>query len=411
DDEALRRGQVRLLELEAVFADGALVRARAGERGAPEARAVDEVMAPGAERLDVAVALPDLRDDRDNVRDDPDARFLPTLRRDVPDLCGGRTRVDLEVGAPNLRLLLGDEARRSGVQTIKIAELRREFDGTLVWDPSYIPPCLALSAAPGLLAELRELLSLALSRRRALVDLRHEHDPERAEFLGRDITHYLLLDALGGAIPALRHLLDEPRTHPLAAFLALSSFAGKLTSFATQVAPEELPSFRFVDLRASFGGLVAAIKEILGIAVEADFVRIPLTLRPEDGVWLGRLAGDALTCRAYVLAVESTLPQLELIRGLPRLSKIASWGRIGTHVKQATPGVRIAHLDKPPAEIPRRPRQIYFALLTDDPDWAEVLREQTLAIFAPEPLDHRRVRVELFGVRRGDPDPSAGGSR
>lgn len=398
DDEALRRGQARLLEIEALFADGSLVRATAGEPGAPEARSVDEAMPPGTERIDVALALPELRDDRDNFSGG-ETRYRTSHRRDVTDLCGGRTRVDIEVSAPNLRLLLGEELRRPGLQTLKIAEIVREPDGTLRWDPSYIPPCLSIRVAPGLVAELRELLSLAIARRRALVELRREHDPERAEFLGRDVTHFLVLDALGHALPLLRQLVDEPSSPPLAAYLVLVTLAGRLTSFATQVAPEDLPSFRFVDLRASFSDLIAAIREMLGIAIEADFLRIPLTLRPEDGVWLGRLSDEALQCSAYILAVESPLAAAELAAGLPRLSKIASWGRIGAHVKQATPGVRLEHLAKPPPELPRRPRQLYFALLTDDPEWAEVQREQTLAIFSPEPFDHRRLRIELVGVR------------
>lgn len=401
DDAALRQGQARVLEVEAVFADGTLARARADERGAPPPRAIAEAMPPSAERLDVALALPEFREGADNFAGDVDARYRPAIRREVADLCGGRSRVDLEVGEANLALLLGDEARRPGVQTIKIGEVVRGADGGLAWSTSYVPPCLAIGAAPGLGAELRAILALAIARRRALVELRREHDPERAEFLGRDVTHYLLLDALGGAIPALRHLVEEPGTPPLAAYLTLADLAGKLTSFATQVDPAALPSFHYLDLRASFDGLFAAIREMLGIAIEAGFVRIPLALRQEDGVWLGRLGDDALACRSYVLAVESSLPAGDVAGGLPRLSKVASWGRITTHVKQATPGVRIEHLSRAPAEVPQRPRQLYFALHTDDPDWREVLRERTLALYFPEPYDPRRLRIELFGIREG----------
>ncbi|MCB9568805.1 MAG: type VI secretion system baseplate subunit TssK [Myxococcales bacterium] len=307
DDAALRQGQARVLEVEAVFADGTLARARADERGAPPPRAIAEALPPSAERLDVALALPEFREGADNFAGDVDARYRPAIRREVADLCGGRSRVDLEVGEANLALLLGDEARRPGVQTIKIGEVVRGADGGLAWSTGYVPPCLAIGAAPGLGAELRAILALAIARRRALVELRREHDPERAEFLGRDVTHYLLLDALGGAIPALRHLVEEPGTPPLAAYLTLAELAGKLTSFATQVDPAALPSFHYLDLRASFDGLFAAIREMLGIAIEAGFVRIPLALRQEDGVWLGRASATtrspaALRPRGRVLA-------------------------------------------------------------------------------------------------------------
>lgn len=398
DEAAIRQGQVRVVELSAIFPDGLIADVRAGEPGAPAPRALGDAMAPTAERLDVALGVAELREGADNFAGD-DARYQTRTRREVADLGGGRSRVDLEVCEPRLVVLLGDEARIPGILAIKIGEVIRGDDGAYAWSSSYVPPVLSLGAAPSLQAELRELLALAIARRRALVEVRREHDQGRAEFLGRDITHYLLLDALGTGIPRLRHLTLEASTRPLEAFLALLEFAGRLTSFATQVDPAGFPAFVYLDLRASFGELLRVIRSMLGVALRQSFVKIPLALRQEDGMWLGRLADEASRgCATYVLAIESSLPAAEVQAALPRLSKIASWSRITAHVKQATPGVRIEHLPRAPAELPQRPRHLYFAIHTADADWRSVIGERTIAVFFPEPFDPRRVRVELFGI-------------
>ena len=174
-------------------------------------------------------------------------------------------------------------------------------------------------------------------------------------------------------------------------------FAGALTSFATKTDPAALPPFNYLDLRGSFDELLRGIRAMLGLQVRETFIKIPLTLREEDGMWLGRL-GDDLGCTTYILAVESSMPAGELAQALPRLSKLASWKKIYDHIKLATPGVRLRHLPRPPAELPARPRQVYFTVQTSDPDWRHVLGERTIAAFFPEPFESEHLRLELFGI-------------
>ena len=399
DDDALRRGLVRLVELRAILPDGTPIDVRAEGVGCPPARAIGEVMPPSARALDVAVALPELRDGLENYGGGPEARYRLGVRAGVVDLAGGRSRVDLEVAEPNLALALGEELRESGRVTLKLAEVARGADGSLSYAADYAPPCLHFAAARGLCAALRELLAVAIAKRRALVELRRERAGSAAEFLGRDITHYLLLDALSAGIPLLRHALDTPGTSPLAAHLALVEFAGRLSAFATEVDPAAFPAFDHLDLRGSFEPLLRDVRAMLGIAVREGFIRAPLALRPEDGMWLGRLADDALRrCPVHLVVVESSLPAAEVAELVPRLAKVASWARITGHIKQATPGARLLHLPSPPPEIPARPRHLYFAIAEGDPDWRHVLADRNVAVYLPEPFDARQLRVEVVGI-------------
>jgi len=399
DDTALRTGIVKVTEFRGVLPDGLVAAFRDGEPGAPPSRPLAEHFPATARTLDVAVGAPLLRDGIENFAGNEYARYRTVVRNDVPDLTGARSKVDLELGQPNLSILLGAEIQQSGLAAVKIGEVVRDPAGSYAWNTRYIPPCLSIAVSRSLTAGLKDLLGAAIARRRALVEIRRERDGEVAEFLARDITNYLLLDALGSNIPLLKHLVDTPSTPPLAAHLALLQFAGALTSFATAVDPAELPSFNYLDLRASFDELLRQIRAMLGLQLREKFVKIPLTLRQEDGMWLGRLADDnMLGCASYVLAVESTLPVTELAQTLPRLSKLASWKKIYDHIKLATPGVRITWQKTPPPELPARPRQAYFLINTTDPDWRAITSERTIAAFFPDPFEPEQLRVELFGI-------------
>lgn len=399
DDAALRSGQVKLTELRAILPDGLIVDFRDGEPGAPAPRPIAEHFPATARSLDVAVGVPLLRDGIENYSGNEFARYRAVVRADVPDLAGARSKTDLELAVPNLSLLLGGEAQQSGISALKVGEIVRDPAGGFAWSNTYIPPCLSIAVSRALAAGLQELLGQALDKRRALVELRREREGDVAEFLARDITHYLLLGALSSGIPILKHVVDTPATSPLLAYLALAQFAGALTSFAVQIDPARLPAFNYLDLRGTFDLLLREIRGMLGLTVRDNFVRIPLTLRREDGMWLGRLTDDAmLQCQSYVLAVESNLPAAEVIQSLPRLSKIASWKKIYDHIKLATPGVRLRHLAKPPPDLPARSRQIYFALNTADPDWKFILSERTLAAFFPDPFEPEKARIDLYGL-------------
>ena len=87
---------------------------------------------------------------------------------------------------------------------------------------------------------------------------------------------------------------------------------------------------------------------------------------------------------------------------MPELAKIASWKRIPAVVKNNTLGVPLRATHRPPAEIPIRPRQVYFMIATDDPHWREILNERTIAIYLKPPYDPRHARLTLMGIPARD---------
>ena len=89
-----------------------------------------------------------------------------TVTRSVFGLTQARSERELQFSDPNVTLLFGTETRDDYI-TLKIAEVVRDEGGGFRVSDDYIPPCLALSAAPTLLSGLQELLSEVVARRRA----------------------------------------------------------------------------------------------------------------------------------------------------------------------------------------------------------------------------------------------------
>ncbi|TPV93766.1 MAG: type VI secretion system baseplate subunit TssK [Myxococcales bacterium FL481] len=399
DDGSLKSGQFKLRSLSAVFPDGLCVQFGAEDPGAPAARSLDDYLTSTTAVLDVYVGVRTARanvtlygDASDEVR----TRYAVTERL-VTDTTNPEADLTVSLARPNLTVFLGDEPE-DGVAAIKVAELVRDSSGTPQLSRTYVPPCMQIGAAQYLTSSVTELLSIMVVKARALSEGRRQRDASNVEFAARDVTRYLLLSALSQKIPVVSHLAAAGDTSPIVLYLQLCEFAGMLSSFDASLDPSQLPKFQPTDLRATFEPLFGEIKRMLGAAVRDQCVNVPLDAR-QDGMLLGKLKDERLAdCNLYVLAVESDAPEQRVANDLPPMSKIASWRDIGSIVRSALPGVRLAATHRPPPEVPIRPRQVYFLLKLDGAHWQNIARDRNIAIYLPPPYDPAHAKVTLLGV-------------
>lgn len=400
DVAALQGGQFRLTSFKGVLPDGLPVEFSPGEQDAsPPARPIADHFPATASSLDVYLAVAATREGIANYSENESLAHIRYRmnNRSVADLTVAKSQLGISFARPNVILLLGSESRNDFV-SLKIAEIIRDGSGAFVLSPTYIPPSMAVGASPFILEELKELLSQALVKQRALADNRRQRDQARADFSNRDITNYLLLSVLNTHIPILRHIADATSTSSLAAYLELVQLAGQLTSFSMQIDPSSFPAFIYTDLRSTFEPLFREIKIMLGVVVREVCIPVPLEAR-RDGSWIGRLADDRLLkCPTFVLIAEGDVTEQELANKLPELGKIASWKQIAQIVKTAIPGAPLTATHRPPAEVPIRPKQVYFTIDTEDRYWRTILSERTVAIYFPAPFDSSRVKISLLGV-------------
>jgi type VI secretion system protein ImpJ len=404
DASAVKAGQLALMSFRGVLPDGTPIAFEATSPQRPPSRAIAPSFPSTLRSIEVFLALPTIREGVANYAVGEAAAAMQRYRtatRSVFDLTQARSERELQFSDPNLTLLFGTEAR-DDYAAIKIAEVVRDEGGGFRISEDYTPPCLALSGAPSLLSGLQDLLSLVVTRRRKLAEERRSRDGVRVEFNAQDITRYLFLQVLSGVVPLLRHFCDTPTLPLWPVYMELSRFAGELMTFATDGDPADLPGFNHTDPQAALGKLLPEIRRLLGVVIQDAFVTIPLRAR-QDNSWIGELRDDKLLrCTQYVLAIEAEGEQQQVANEVPELAKVASWKRIPALVKNNTLGVPLRATHRPPAEIPIRPRQVYFMIATDDPHWREILNERTIAIYLKPPYDPRRARLTLMGIPARD---------
>ena len=407
DERALDERKVVVRALAGVLPAGTALCFRAGEPEAPATRAVESHHLPAhKERLDVHLALPLERANgssyaRSEVERGRARYFVDTrsvLDSVSPDPQEARP-VDFARRSPVL--LFGDEAGED-YESIKLAELVRDPSGKLVFSPSYHPPCLRIGAAHALSEGLRRVLSATVVKRRAVAEELRHRDGSSVEFAADEVTRYLALHTLSGAIPLLRHLLDDVCASPYRAYLVLTQLAGQLCAFSADEDPALLPSYSHLDGRSTFEPLLAKLHGLLQVAVATRVITVALESRV-DGMHLGRLQAPELLQPdvRFVLSVQSTVPEHTSYELLPRVAKIAAWTEIPRYLNAAVSTVVLSASTRPPREIPVRPGRQYFLVQTEGPVWRALVNERTIAVHLPPPFDPSSTSVELLAIPRG----------
>lgn len=404
DEASIRGGTFSVRALRVIFPSGVVLDLPEGDPGLPADREIG--LSGSASVVEVFIAVPRIREGTENYavngHEVKHARYVG-WSRDVVDLVGAQSEVEVMFGRPRAFISFGHEDR-SDYDVLKIAEVRRDEVG-FVLSEGYVPAALRLSACGSLLRESRELLSLMVTKRRIIMDSLRQVDASRVEFSAQDVTRYLQLGAINSQIPIIRNLLENTDSSPYDLYTALCQLGGQLASFSTDVSPEDFPVFDHVEPRRTFEPLVHQVRSLLELAMRENFFPVELEAR-RDGMWIAVLDEPRLLdCSLFVLAVEADAPDQDVANKIPQLSKIASWKQIPKIVRSAIPGAPIRATHRPPPQIPIRPRLVYFVIDTSDDFWEQIVRERTIAIYLPPPFDPSRAKVTLMAVPSGNGGP------
>jgi type VI secretion system protein ImpJ len=402
DPGALARGEIRVAAFSGVLPDGMPLAFELGDEDAPAARPIGAHFPAGqAQPLEVFLAMPRERPGSTSFGDTggsaSDKTRFTAINRKVPDLGDEGNLAEVTFGRRNLTVMFGDEAR-DDFAALKIAEVVRDGGGALVPAPTFVPPCLRVTAAGFLMDGLRRVLGLLVGKQRELSDRRRQRDASTLEFDAPDVTLFLQLHALNGLIPIVKHLAETGDVPPYTLYMLLVQAAGSLTTFSAAVEPVGLPPFRFDDLRATFEPLFAILTQLVQQTVKQAHLKVPLQIK--NGVHFGTLEGEALArCRQFVLSVRAAnVPEEQVADRLPSRSKIASWNELETVIRGAKPGVPLRVTHRPPAQIPVRAGVVYFVLDTSNAYWQQISRERRVGIYLPPPFDPAAANVELLAI-------------
>lgn len=399
DARALERGQVALQSFFGILPDGSVAQFEPGHPEAPAARAFEGHFPAHAQTLEVFLGVPREPSAGGYARGPGDARRARYTvdTRTVLDAVGAGDAESVDFARRNFSLVFGDESR-DDLECLKLAELVRE-GGRVTFAGPFVPPSLRVGASAFLADGVRRVLTAAVAKRREVAADRRQRDRSSVEYSADDVSRYLALHALSGAIPALQDIVETGDASPYHAHSLLVQLAGQLTAFAADEDPADLPRYVHAEPRLTFEPLFAKLLSLLRVAVAARTITVPLEARA-DGSHLGRLLDPQwLTSGVrFLLGVQAALPEHQIYGLLPRVAKVASWQDIPHLVNAATSGVPLHPSPRPPREVAVRAGKTYFALQADHAAFQGVLSQRAIAVYLPPPFDAKTTQVELIGI-------------
>jgi type VI secretion system protein ImpJ len=298
----------------------------------------------------------------------------------------------IQVARPNLRLALEGEPLE-GYTAMPVARLVRSAAGVVTLDPTFVPPLLDLAASETLGGTARRLAERVTAKAGSLAGGRRQRNQGLADFSVTDVASFWLLYTLNTHLPALRHLADVRRGHPSGLWEAMTALAGALQTFAP--APRPLPAYEHARPGECFAQLEARLLELLETAVPETAVALPLrTVRPA----VQAVAVDQerwLSAPQWYLAVSASMRQAELVPRILQGCKVGSADVVDTLIRQALPGLELAHVPQPPPAVPVKLDFLYFALRRAGPAWDAVVRARNLAVYVPAELLDARLELVI----------------
>lgn len=409
---ALANRSFSLVSGEFLFPDGSHV--VVPDNAFVEARTFDEAWVEGGKVFTIYAGIKKWSDARENV----------TVIEKIENLSGVTTRfvttadpeevADLHAAGPKSQvkrlsyvMKVFWETERDGLGDyvlLPLAQLER-FGTEIILSERYVPPCLTVSSAGGLLKIVREIRDQIAARGRQLEELKVQRGVQTAEFGSRDMVYLLALRSLNRYVPLLFHLTEAYEIHPWIVYGALRQLIGELSSFSEKVTVLGesvggeliLPVYDHTDLWRCFSTAQALIAQLLDeITAGPDYI-IRLLY---DGAYYAAALKPAIfegRNRYYLVMKTETDPKF-VLTSLGTVVKLSSREHLPILIARALPGIGLEHLPVPPQELPRRAHSIYLAVDHHSDQWALVEKGHNIAMYwdtAPDDLE-----VELMVVRR-----------
>ncbi|MCU6239923.1 type VI secretion system baseplate subunit TssK [Enterobacter asburiae] len=394
DDGALALSRLNATRLVVRFPDGTLVDTDLSDNLPP----VCDLNGITADSVGVVLALPLLSANGGNLDDGRDSerpRRWKQERVSVQELTG-HEQTDIPVLRHALTLRLAHQENTAWL-TCPVARLVRNAQGQWVRDTAFIPPMMALSGSPSLLARLRDLLHRLQARRLRLMAMRREANERMADFAVADVSLFWLLNALNGAAPVLSDLLESPALHPELVFRELVRLTGSLMTFSLEHDLKAIPAYRHETPEQVFGPLLSLLDQLLEASLPSRVV--PVVLKQNGAMWKGDLHDARLREGAdFWLSVRSSMPTHELQARFPQLCKAGSFDDVSEVVNVAMSGMAITPVSHVPAAIPVRLDNLYFALDLNSDAGRAMLAAGNCSFYTPAALGD--VQLELFAVLR-----------
>lgn len=384
DEAALQNGILALRFARGIFPDGLLFHMPAADQAPPE-RNISDLFSPTRESVIVSLAIAHDNPDGPNCAVSPSVmaasqfRFTSELVN-LHDDNNGKDEQAIPVARKNIRFLLETE-RSEGLLQLPMARVIRDGSGRLAYDPSFIPPCLQVSANDRLMGMARRLIEILEEKSVSLSAIRS--GGIRAGFSSQEVASFWFVHTINSSLSVLRHLCLSERGHPEQLYLEMARLAGALCTFSMDSNPQDLPLYEHENLAGCFQALDAHIRAHLELVLPSNCISIPLK-QSDRYFYEGEVKDQRCLGRSqWILAIRSAIGELDLIVRTQKLVKLCSGSLLREVVKTALPGLSLSHYAIPPSAVAPKVEFQYFGVSKSGKQWEEIVHSRQVGVYVP----------------------------
>lgn len=389
DADALQNGILALSHARGIFDDGLAFDMPECDP-LPQPRSFGSLFSPVADHLTLALAVPRWVPEGKNCDLEISGNGVSRYKADVQTLHDentGRDEKPIPLGRKNLRLIVESEADPS-LLTLPVTRVVRDGAGRFIADPTFIPPCIQISASPRLMSLLSRMVDI-LEEKSASVS-QDQQQMGKGKFqtgmTARQVSQFWFLHSINSSLTPLRHFLLSKHGHPEELFREMSRLGGALCTFGLDAHPRTLPSYDHNHLDVCFDTLDEHIRKHLEIVVPAQAINIPLK-QVGRYFYEGEVTDQRCLGRArWILGIHSPIPEAELITRTPQLLKVCSAKFVPDLVKRAMAGLTLTHVQVPPSAIAAKVDAQYFMVERSGPCWEHIVKSRMVGVYAPGEL-------------------------
>jgi type VI secretion system protein ImpJ len=395
DADALQNGMLSVVHARGLFPDGMAFQMPDAD-ALPPVLNINGLFSTTRESLLVYLAVPERRPEGPNCALDSessqmDLRYQAEMLT-LPDENTGRDEKQIQIGRKNIRFAL-ETQDNTGLVKLPVARVLRDGSGRFIFDPSFIPPCLQISASERLLVIARTLVDILDEKSASLSRARRATAQGRAGYSSEEIASFWFVHTVNESLSVLRHLSVSERGHPEQLYIEMSRLGGALCTFGLESHPESLPAYNHDDLEKCFGPLNQHIRVHLELVVPSNCVQIPLVLAGKN-FRNGEVLDQRCLDRArWVLAVRAETGEAEIIAKTPRLIKLCSKDLLPELVKTALPGLGLVHLPIPPSAIAPKVEFQYFGISRTGNSWEHIVQTRKVGVYVPDDLPGAEIEL------------------
>ncbi|SEG46187.1 type VI secretion system protein ImpJ [Bryocella elongata] len=385
DTDLIRNGSAVLSFGSGIFPDGLIFDIPDSDLR-PQPLNLHEIFTPIDSDMILHIAVPQRVDQQmtTDLSDTKRTRF-GVVEKVVRDETISTEEYRITLSRKNL-LLLGASQIDKSLISIPIARVVRDGKGGFAIDPTFYPPLLRIGAVEDLLVRVQHMIEAI----EAKILITRSGQKRTGSFeIGSsalDVASYWFLHSLCTAIPPLRNQLSARDGHPEELYLALSSLAGSLCTFALDADPSEIPAYDHLQLNAVFSRLERLIYRNLEVVVPSNTVTLNFT-QTEPAIFTAPVLDERSFRRSrWILGIRSNLSESTLIRQVPSSLKICSAEGVVKLVQRALPGLELSHVPVPPSAISAQADMHYFSIASAGPCWQHILATRQVGVYLPNEL-------------------------